>query len=97
MTTVAIDRIDHHSADITVDGHTVADVPITTWHEGAGPGWRSFHAVDIDWRALLNPEKRGMNLLDPDADLLAGVDDDVMTERLQEAYADFMRDAYANY
>lgn len=38
-----------HAVTLTVDGTTYADVPVSTWVEAAGPGWRSFTAAQIEW------------------------------------------------
>ena len=41
--------IDSSTVNITIDGTTYADVPVSTWTEGAGPGWRAFLAAQIEW------------------------------------------------
>ena len=90
---ITIDRIDRHTADITIDTLAIAGVPINTWREGGGPGFPSFDAVTVDWpavdRAAL-PAQLVEALADADANQR-------LDEPLQDAYADFMRDAYANY
>lgn len=85
---ITIDRIDSHTADITIGTLAIPGVPIDTWHEGACAGARSYTAVSVDWRSIFTSagtKVEGCTLTSEQIDALDEADPD-LAEPLQLAY-----------
>ena len=82
---------DGRTVTITVDGTTYADVPVSTWVEAAGPGWRSFTAAQIEWTLVPDdhPVHAIVNDLDwPDLETSEGL--------IADAIDQYQRDEHDN-